>query len=316
MPPTQDLESRLETRIARYELHAVKDYVLKRAEEVLCLAPGEPSQAAEASPTGGTSRAGGNPELPPDTPWPTVDGHPMVFVAQLNMAEIAPFDPYAMLPKTGVLLFFFGNDEPSTHMPHKVLYVEDPTTLALITPSAPPLYTRTRPHLFGTDAQNPSPFQTCGLVPKKGLNIPPLPYAEEALDDIADKINDDEQAETLPEMYDLLARDIDGSWICKIYGYPEEHNGDLEYEAALRIHADKPYDCFKDSALETLTEHFAGDEARAQKAVHDAVLLLEVRSDCHTGFMWGNNGVIHYFIDRDDLLNRRFDNTFCSLTYV
>lgn len=306
MPATQDLEN----RIIQYELHTVRDYALSHAVDVLCLAPGEPS------PPAGGSRAGGDPELPPGTPWPTVDGQPMVFVAQLNLAEIAPLDPQGLLPKNGALLFFFGNDEPSTRMPHTVLYVEDTTTLAPAAPEAPPLYTRTKPHLFGADAQNPRPFHACGLVPRAGLNIPPLPYAEDALDAIADTIEDDEEAENLPEVYEMLARDVDGSWICKIYGYPEEHNGDLEYEAALRIHADKPYDCFKDSALETLTEHFSGDEARAEKAVRDAVLLLEVRSDCHTGFMWGNNGVIHYFIDRNDLLNRRFDNTFCSLTYV
>lgn len=305
MLPTEDLE----TRIEQYDLHPVKDYALKNMVAVLTFALGE------AAPEPHASRVGGEPHLPPSIEWPTMNGQPMIFVAQINLAEATPHDPYGLLPTDGMLYFFFGNDEPSTHMPHRVFLVEDTTTLTPVTPSSPPLYTRTNPHLFGADAQSLNPFHPFGLIPRPGLNIPPLSYAEEALDALTDSIEDDEQAEVLPEVYDMLARETDGNWICKTYGYPEEYNGDLEYEAALRIHADQTYDCFKDSAVEALAACFDGDKARAIKVIRDTVLLLEVRSDCHTGFMWGNNGVIHFFIDREDLQNRRFDRTFCSLTY-
>lgn len=322
--PLQQLEDLLQ----RYELQPVREYVLEKQREVLIFSPSDAMEAQVASlahaqqeaqaDTGeprGRSRAGGDPDLPADMEWPTVNGQPMVFVAQLNLAEVAATDPQGLLPDSGMLYFFFGNDEPSTHMPHKVIYVENPVDLTVVQPAAPPLYTRTKAHLFGPDAELLSPFQAVSLAPRKGLNIPTLPYAEEELNTLADSIEDDEQAENLPEVYEMLAREVDGAWLCKIYGYPEEHNGDLEYEAALRIHADQPYDCFPDSALETLTKHFQSEE-RAMEAVHNAMLLLEVRSDCRTGFMWGNNGVIHYYMDVDDLKNRRFDRTFCGLTYV
>ncbi|HVI02273.1 MAG TPA: DUF1963 domain-containing protein, partial [Enhygromyxa sp.] len=37
----------------------------------------------------GSSRIGGDPDLPVGVPWPEVDGEPLVFVAQLDLAEIA-----------------------------------------------------------------------------------------------------------------------------------------------------------------------------------------------------------------------------------
>lgn len=325
MVPLQELEDQLQ----RYELQLVREYVLENHREVLVFSPSdalaessgpaalaEPfEQSAPKATAHAQSKAGGDPDLPPGMDWPLVNGQPMVFVAQLNLAETAPDDPQRLLPDHGMLYFFFGNDEPSTHMPHRVIYVENPVELVSVRPSVPPLYTRTKVHLFGSDAELASPFHPVGLTPRKGLNIPTLPYAEGELNSLADSIEDDEQAESLPEVYEMLAREVDGAWLCKMYGYPEEQNGDLEYEAALRIHADQPYDCFTDSALETLTGHFQSAD-RAMEAVNNAMLLLEVRSDCRTGFMWGNNGLIHYYIDRDDLKNRRFDRTFCGLTYV
>lgn len=310
-----NLVAELEERLQQYELEAVRPFVLAGARPVLTFVQGEAETYAEP----GASRVGGDPDLPAGVLWPMVpsaaEPAPMVFVAQLNLAEVAPHDPTGLLPASGLLSFFFGNDEPSTHMSHKVLYTPDVSTVARVTPTAPPLYTRTKPYLFGPDAELVAPFHAFSLVPRPGLNIPTLPYAEEELDRLADAIEDDLDAESLPEVYDLLAREVDGNWVCKCFGYGEEQNGDLEYEAALRIHADKPYDCFKDSALETLTQHFDGDADRARQAVDNAVLLLEVRSDCHTGFLWGNTGVIHFFIDRDDLKAGRFERTFCGMYY-
>lgn len=311
-----NLVAELEERLNQYDLAVVRSFALAHARKVLTFAVGE----AETYAVPGSSRAGGDPDLPPGMAWPAVESKgqqgPMTFVAQLDLAAIAPHDPTGLLPDAGLLLFFFGNDEPSVNIPHKVIYVPPGQDVVRAVPTEPPLYTRTKSHLFGPDAQQPSPFHGMTLVPRQGLNIPSLPYAEEALDRLTDSIEDDELAENLPEIYDMLAKETDGSWLCKCFGYGEEQNGDLEYEAALRIHADEPYDCFKDSALATLTRHFQGDEARAKRAVNDAILLLEVRSDCHTGFLWGNTGVIHFFIDREDLKAGRFHRTFCGLYYA
>jgi uncharacterized protein YwqG len=72
----------------------------------------------------GSSRIGGLPDLPPKHAWPMRDGEPMLFVAQLRLDELAPYDPESLFPPQGVLSFFvadFGD-------PH-VMFFEDPAKL-------------------------------------------------------------------------------------------------------------------------------------------------------------------------------------------
>lgn len=94
-----------------------------------------PARADDAQIPPGVSKFGGEPDLPPDWKWqfkkydrtvkkddlvnetrfiPTVDGVvPMSFLAQINLAETAPFDADKLLPETGILYFFYL---PSMHL--------------------------------------------------------------------------------------------------------------------------------------------------------------------------------------------------------
>jgi alpha-tubulin suppressor-like RCC1 family protein len=54
----------------------------------------------------GDSRLGGNPDLASGTPWPQVDGRPLAFVAQLDLAELAPLGCAPPLPADGLLSLF------------------------------------------------------------------------------------------------------------------------------------------------------------------------------------------------------------------
>lgn len=63
------------------------------------------------------TRFGGVPDTPKDFNWPTfetstfldneVKPRPLTFLAQFNCAELAPFDKEGLLPKEGVLSFFY-----------------------------------------------------------------------------------------------------------------------------------------------------------------------------------------------------------------
>ena len=65
----------------------------------------------------GGTRFGGVPDTPKDFSWPTfetntffdneVKSRPLTFLAQFNCAEIMPFDREGLLPKEGVLSFFY-----------------------------------------------------------------------------------------------------------------------------------------------------------------------------------------------------------------
>ena len=78
----------------------------------------QPAIVLNATPTAddakiplGASKFGGAPDVPDGFEWPTWNGKSHTFLAQINMAEIAPFDIEKQLPTAGVLLFFVMLDE-------------------------------------------------------------------------------------------------------------------------------------------------------------------------------------------------------------
>ena len=61
----------------------------------------------------GTSKLGDLPDLPPEIEWPTWNDVPLAFIAQINLAEVHPFDKMGVLPPSGLLSFFYDAD----HLP-------------------------------------------------------------------------------------------------------------------------------------------------------------------------------------------------------
>jgi uncharacterized protein YwqG len=59
----------------------------------------------------GDSKLFGDPDVPADFKYPTVDGdRPMTFVFQINMKDVAVFDTNHILPSSGMLYFFYDYD--------------------------------------------------------------------------------------------------------------------------------------------------------------------------------------------------------------
>ncbi len=80
----------------------------------------------------GSSKFLGNPDVWESFQWPsiTVDGeeYDLSFLCQINCAEAAPFDKDGILPKTGMLYFFYDLDEmpcdPSDPDAARVVYCD------------------------------------------------------------------------------------------------------------------------------------------------------------------------------------------------
>jgi len=71
----------------------------------------EPQAATEAELPPGGCRVGGCPDLPRGMKWPRhTDGSPYRFILQVDLAEVAPFDVAEVLPKAGLLSFFYFCD--------------------------------------------------------------------------------------------------------------------------------------------------------------------------------------------------------------
>jgi hypothetical protein len=54
----------------------------------------------------GASRLGGEPDLPPGSPWPSADGVALPFLAQIRLEDVAEHNPNGLLPPSGLLSFF------------------------------------------------------------------------------------------------------------------------------------------------------------------------------------------------------------------
>jgi uncharacterized protein YwqG len=76
----------------------------------------------------GRSRLGGDPDLPPTLAWPQIQGEPLVFVAQLDLAELARYEAATELPRAGLLSFFYAPIPPDGYElehPVAVLHLRD-----------------------------------------------------------------------------------------------------------------------------------------------------------------------------------------------
>ncbi len=67
-------------------------------------------QAGRERMTATASRFGGSPLAPPGWQWPTVEDEPLLFVGQINCAELADFPGAELLPRSGLLAFFGDHD--------------------------------------------------------------------------------------------------------------------------------------------------------------------------------------------------------------
>ena len=94
----------------------------------------------------GSTRFGGVPDVPADFVWPTFEGvgleddavksRPLSFLAQFNCAELASLDTEGLLPKTGLLSFFYEMEsacwgfDPKDAGCARVFWFEDTSALA------------------------------------------------------------------------------------------------------------------------------------------------------------------------------------------
>lgn len=80
----------------------------------------------------GCTRFGGDPDLPPTQPWPTVAGMPLTFVAQLDLAELANYPEARELPSEGLLSYFYAPIPPENEgltYPVAILHLRELDTL-------------------------------------------------------------------------------------------------------------------------------------------------------------------------------------------
>lgn len=237
------------------------------------------------------SRFGGLPQLPERLTWPAKDGAPLGFLACVDLAELAAVERFDWLPAKGRLLFFYDAEQqvwgfdPADEGSWRVLFVEP-----------------------GEDvAEVPAPS---GLAPEHVLSrrcmkfrrveLPPSAMREGAgaldlTDAEADALEDYRRA--------LLGGEEVPSH--QIGGYPDPMQGDsMELDCQLVSNG-----------------LYCGDESGYQDPRAEALaagaadwrLLLQMDTDDDLEVMWGDAGLIYFWIREQDARRRAFDKAWFAL---
>ncbi|EDY82232.1 conserved domain protein [Verrucomicrobiia bacterium DG1235] len=236
----------------------------------------------------GFSRLGGLPSMPYGMEWPSWQNKPQAFLAQLDLGAMGEALP-SFLPDTGYLYFFYDQDQgewgfdPNDFGAWRVLYVQgDPSGFL--------------PYSVPEGLAEESIYRPKAVVPQRIELLPDslsLPKAEWDWDREGDA-------------YDALRlAAFEGQPLHQVLGYPSPvQDDDMEVECQLAsngIYMGSP-EGHNDPRIPEL-----------KKEASDWKLLLQLDSDEETGWMWGDSGVLYFWIRESDARKGDFSKVWLVL---
>lgn len=237
------------------------------------------------------SYIGGQPQVDPTNfEWPHINNQPMSFLAQLDLAELTRVHTIDWLPKEGSLLFFYniGDDmvwgfDPKDKGHWKILYTTNPSTEIDFPASLDADFKLTKSFI--------SP--TCVSV---------MPSFER--DEVSALNLSDEQLDAYIEYQDELEDNVELPKH-QVGGYPSPVQGDgMELESQLASNGLYCGDAsgYNDPRRKEL-------EAGAK----EWRLLFQMDTDDELDIMWGDCGMLYFWIKEDDARNKNFDASWLIL---
>jgi len=252
----------------------------------------------------GQTKIGGRPDLPKEIAWVTETNtevtnerkfllfnskkevtvtKPLSFIAQINLSEIASFDKDNLLPKTGLLYFFYAAEQDAWGFDYKdknkfkVVYWDGPQS------------TLSRAD-FPKDLPEEACYKACAVEIESEISLPGPGH----------------------EVYEHFAEGDDNAFwdevfeegeINKLLGYADNIQEEMELECELvtnGLYCGDPSG-YNDPRAATL-EPYAKDWR----------LLLQIDSNEDAEMMWGDCGRLYFWIKEQDLKNKDFDKSwFC-----
>lgn len=239
----------------------------------------------------GFSRFGGLPEMPADIKWPVWKRLPQTFIAQIFLAEASAALP-SFLPDSGYLYFFFEQEHsiwgmsPKEKNAWRVIYIHGDRKdfVHRPAPKGLPLDCVYRP--------KPVLARRVDLLPAPSCT-PEGIYDYDRDGDAYDELRGKYAFNGARGTYGELGPWMPGSGVLhQMLGYHEPlQGGEMELYSQLLLHGLNPYSRRINShpRLESLA---AG--------ANDWKLLLQVDSDTDIGWMWGDMGVLYFWIRESD----------------
>ncbi|MGB6065387.1 MAG: YwqG family protein [Desulfomonilaceae bacterium] len=240
----------------------------------------------------GTSKVGGNPDLPSSVPWPTWNGKALDFLLQINLAEIPQNLRNELLPESGRFYFLYDRKsntwgfDPQDRGSWKVLFV-DGTEDELVRTGKP-----------GAPGRASSPACRVEFY--------------EALPPDWTSVRDHPELKNHPEevrKFDTLVESLPRIPVHQIMGNPhgiQSTPEEMRRQCQLVSHGlymgggdGPPFDKAKAKELEP--------------GAKDWRLLLQLDSDSDPGMEWGDRGRLYFWIREQDLKEKNFEDVWMIL---
>ena len=238
----------------------------------------------ESELTLGQSKIGGQPDLPKDIEWFKEDnGKRLSFIGQINLAEVAVFDKSKSLPSRGILYFFYSATQEAWGFDikdkdkFKVFYYEGP-------------FDELQRKEFPGNLVKNSRFKPCKLLFQSSVSLP-----NGAHDYVSKQLTKTEIDKYIEATGDLEIN-VETN---KLLGHSNNIQGPMELECQLVTNG-----------------LYCGDETgykdprarELEKGADDWILLFQVDSNYEeSGMIWGDAGMLYFWIRKEDLKNKKFD---------
>ncbi len=242
------------------------------------------------------SKFGGEPAVPEEFVWPVYTGkrftdteaetRPLAFMAQINLAEAAKYDTEDLLPKTGLLSFFYemvtmkwgmqGDDRDFV----KVYYFPDVSCLERM--------------------EIPEEMEEEGFIPELRISFESeisLPYPDNFYDEDFDLNEFDECCNELGYEFDEMGDRT------KLLGYPDVIQEPMEEDCEI---ASRGYSSQNPDDPDGAPEEELEDIKEKAKEWMLLFQMGTIESD-EAEIMFGDCGHIYFWIKKDDLKARIFE---------
>lgn len=250
----------------------------------------------------GATRFGGKPDVPEGFEWPYFEGdsyegvknRPLSFIAQFNLEEISQYDTENLLPKTGVLSFFYELNsmawgyDPDNKGCARVYYFEDVNALHT--------------------ADLPEDMEEYFRLPALKIAAKSEKSYQDGVDFLLQR--EDEMTERWDEFDEIREklRIDEEDEISKLLGWADPIQGNMTMECEL---VSRGY--YLGNGWDEVTP--LDRQEAEQWSAQDWLPLFQLDSvyDGNFELMFGDGGRIYYYIRRDDLAARKFDDVWLIL---
>ena len=243
------------------------------------------------------SKIGGKPYLPKDFIWPYYQGLPLSFLAQINLEEVSSLDKDKLFPDKGILYFFYELEtqewgyELKNKGCAKVFYYEDTSNFELID--------------FPKDMKDYCQIPEFKVTFKANISYPSyedFDIIHNGGKEVADNYEDFQDAYF--DIYNKHMESFDS--YTKLLGHPEVIQNPMEEECEAVTRG------FDMGGMESYPKQYQKEIRSASK---DWILLFQMDTVETSNYelMFGDSGHIYFWIKKEDLANKNFENIWLIL---